>query len=134
MHDDPYDVENPESPVKRAVVPKHDPEGIVYNKELTDYIKTQLSSVLLLKGYTGDPSEIWIDAVLGIRCESGGKQLETKVSNTMVFTLKVSACKELSAAAMDTQEVELFGIGKQSEHSSEYREPNRNTIPLEDAV
>lgn len=134
LHDDPYDVENPESPVKRATVRKQDSEGLVYNMELTDYIKSQLSDLLLSRGYTGDPSEVWIDAVLGIRCERDGKRPESKIPASMVFSLKVSAFKELSAAAMDTEEVELFDIGKQSEHTGEYREPIRNFIALEEPV
>lgn len=114
MHDDPYDVENPESVVKRAEIAKKAENGVVYNQTLTDYLLMQLTEQVEALGYSGDMDDIMIDSVAGISLHTPANGPESKVMTQMRFDLRVSARKELSAAASEDEEVNLFSVSTQT--------------------
>ena len=113
MHDDPYDVENPESVVKRAEIDKKAQDGIVYNQQLTDYLLMQLTEQVQSLGFSGEAGDIVIDSVQAISLHSPDSGPQSRVMTQMRFDLNVLARKELSAAASEDEDVNLFAVTTQ---------------------
>ena len=112
MHDDPYDLENPESVVKRAQISKKIENGLVYNQQLTDYLLLQLSEQVESLGYSAD--DIRIEQVAGMTLHTPQNGGESRVMTKMRFDLNVSVRKEPTAAASEDEDVNLFAVTTQS--------------------
>lgn len=104
MHEDPYDVENPESVVKRAEILKQPKDGIVGNAAFTQALKELLAEPLLSKGFTGNADDIRIDGVKSITAHTptGGK--DSLVMTYLRFELMVSARRTPTEAMLDDEE------------------------------
>ena len=109
MHDDPYDVENPESVVKSAAIAKTAKDGIVYNQQLTDYLLDSVSEAVTALGYSGDAADTRIAGVAGVRLHTPQGGTSSKVMTQMRFDLTVQ-CRQKPTAAMQDEEVNLFAL------------------------
>ena len=109
MHDDPYDVENPESVVKSAAIAKTAKDGIVYNQQLTDYLLDSVSEAVTALGYSGDAADTRIAGVAGVRLHTPQGGTSSKVMKQMRFDLTVQ-CRQKPTAAMQDEEVNLFAL------------------------
>ena len=109
MHDDPYDVENPESVVKSAAIAKTAKDGIVYNQQLTDYLLDGVSEAVTALGYSGDAADTRIAGVAGVRLHTPQGGTSSKVMTQMRFDLTVQ-CRQKPTAAMQDEEVNLFAL------------------------
>lgn len=109
MHDDPYDVENPESVVKSAAIAKTAKDGIVYNQQLTDYLLDGVSEAVTALGYSGDAADTRIAGVAGISLHTPQGGTNSKVMTQMRFDLTVQ-CRQKPTAAMQDEEVNLFAL------------------------
>ena len=109
MHDDPYDVENPESVVKSAAIAKTAKDGIVYNQQLTDYLLDSVSEAVTALGYSGDAADTRIAGVAGVRLHTPQGGTISKVMTQTRFDLTVQ-CRQKPTAAMQDEEVNLFAL------------------------
>lgn len=109
MHDDPYDVENPESVVKSAAIAQTAKDGIVYNQQLTDYLLDGVSEAVTALGYSGDAADTRIAGVAGISLHTPQGGTNSKVMTQMRFDLTVQ-CRQKPTAAMQDEEVNLFAL------------------------
>lgn len=109
MHDDPYDVENPESVVKRAEIAKKSENGVVFNQQLTEYLLLQLSEPLESLGYSTDAEDVQIDSIAAISLHSPADGKNSQVMTQMRFELNVMVRKNPTAASQD-EEVNLFAV------------------------
>ncbi len=134
MHDDPYDVENPESVVKRAEIAKKTENGMVYNQQLTDYLLMQLTEQAEMLGYSGETDDIMINSVEGISLHAPEGGPESKVMTQMRFDLKISARKELSAAASEDEDVNLFAVSTGAPEVTPTAAPQAPLLALEDMI
>ena len=107
MHDDPYDLENPESVVKRAEISKKAADGMVYNQELTDYLLLGLSESLESQGYANEDTRI--DEVLSLSLHTPLNSGDSRVMSKMRFELAVSV-KKAPTEASQGEEVNLFAV------------------------
>lgn len=112
MHEDPYDVENPESVVKKAVIAKAPADGVIGNAALTEAVKLLLSEPLMAKGYTGEAEDIRITHVnsLELHAPIGGRQ--SLVMSSLRMEVSVEARRTPSQAMMDNEEMSIFQIGQ----------------------
>lgn len=109
MHDDPYDLENPESVVKSAAISKTAQDGIVYNQQLTDYLLDGISEAVAALGYSGDAADTRIAGVRGITLHTPQGGDKSKVMTQARFELTVQ-CRQKPTAAMQDDEVNLFAL------------------------
>lgn len=125
MHEDPYDVENPESQVKRAAVEKHPADGLLVNQPFTESVKLLLSEPLESKGYTGDVEDIRILAVeqMEMREPKGGER--SLVNTVLHMTLRLEARRVPSQAMTDDEEMSIF----QAEKPSATPQPAPTVLP-----
>lgn len=108
QHDDPYDVENPESVVKRATIKKQVTAAADLGG-LEGALKGALSEKLETMGYDGDLSNIRIDGVSKIEPFDSKFGLDSKIMTKMRFTLNVSGRKLLaSSSAANEEDVSIF--------------------------
>ena len=110
MHDDPYDLENPESVVKRAEIAKKTENGVLYSEEMTQYLLGQLSEAVEALGYSGDAQDIVIDSIAGIKLHTSDDGADSRVMKQMRLDLNVMVRKTLPAAATEDDEVNLFAV------------------------
>lgn len=108
MHADPYDVENPESVVRKAEIAKAPINGIVGNDALTEAIKLQLTEQLAAMGYTGETEDIIITAVNGVEMREPVSNDGTLVMKKMRLSLSVKARRIASQAMMEDEEMSIF--------------------------
>ena len=116
MHDDPYDVENPESVVRYAEISKSVSNGVVYHQELTDYLMDMLSEPLAAMGYSGDHEDIRITSVKSIAMHTPQNGGQSQVMTQMRFELAVEARRTPTAASMDDEEVNLFALPESTQN------------------
>lgn len=114
MHEDPYDIENPESVVKTARIAKLAQDGIVYSQELTDYLLDAASEAVAALGYSGETDSVRIAEVTGIRLHTPQDGKNSLVMTQMRFDLRVQCRKKLSAAMQDDEEINLFALPETS--------------------
>lgn len=134
MHDDPYDLENPESVVKRAEIDKKAEDGVVFNQQLTEYLVMQLTEEVEALGYSGEAGDIVIDSVAGISLHSPDGGHESKVMTQMRFDLNVKARKELTAAASEDEDVNLFATTTQAPVATATPAPEAPLVLIEKAI
>ena len=82
IKEDPYDIENPESIVKRASVAKNPSDGVVGNSELTQVVKALLQPQLETLGYNPDLATF---SILGIMDMQSAEPLYGDSSRVMRF-------------------------------------------------
>ncbi len=107
QHDDPYDVENPESVVKRAKIKK----TVASSADLAG-LETPLKSALVEKleamGYDGELDNIRINGVVSIETFDPMYGLTSKIMTKMRFGLSVSARKVRTFAADAEEDFSIF--------------------------
>ncbi|MBR5231907.1 MAG: SpoIID/LytB domain-containing protein [Clostridia bacterium] len=134
MHDDPYDLENHESVVKRTEIAKKTQNGTVYNAQLTDYLLMQISEQIEGKGYGTENGDVRIDSIEGISLHSPSGGYQSKVMTQMRFDLNVSVRKNASAAASETEEVNLFAVPNEAVIPSPTPAVKGELLPLGEVV
>ena len=112
MHEDPYDVENPESLVKKATVKKAPAEGLLGNGAFTGAVKLLLSEPLAAKGYTGEAEDIRILSVESMEMLGPKTGDPSLVMTALRTTLKVKARRVPSQAMTDDEEMSIFQVGQ----------------------
>lgn len=134
MHDDPYDVENPESVVKSAAIAKTAKDGIVYNQQLTDYLLDGVSEGVTALGYSGDAADTRIAGVAGISLHTPQGGTSSKVMTQMRFDLTVQ-CRQKPTAAMQDEEVNLFALPETTPEATSAPQPTQAPfVTLEQTV
>lgn len=134
MHDDPYDVENPESVVKSAAIAKTAKDGIVYNQQLTDYLLDGVSEAVTALGYSGDAADTRIAGVAGISLHTPQGGTSAKVMTQMRFDLTVQ-CRQKPTAAMQDEEVNLFALPETTPEATSAPQPTQAPfVTLEQTV
>lgn len=134
MHDDPYDVENPESVVKSAAIAKTAKDGIVYNQQLTDYLLDGVSEAVTALGYSGDAADTRIAGVAGISLHTPQGGTSSKVMTQMRFDLTVQ-CRQKPTAAMQDEEVNLFALPETTPEATSAPQPTQAPfVTLEQTV
>ena len=134
MHDDPYDVENPESVVKSAAIAKTAKDGIVYNQQLTDYLLDGVSEAVTALGYSGDAADTRIAGVAGISLHTPQGGTSAKVMTQMRFDLTVQ-CRQKPTAAMQDEEVNLFAMPETTPEATSAPQPTQAPfVTLEQTV
>lgn len=134
MHDDPYDVENPESVVKSAAIAKTAKDGIVYNQQLTDYLLDGVSEAVTALGYSGDAADTRIAGVAGISLHTPQGGTSSKVMTQMRFDLTVQ-CRQKPTAAMQNEEVNLFALPETTPEATSAPQPTQAPfVTLEQTV
>ena len=134
MHDDPYDVENPESVVKSAAIAKTAKDGIVYNQQLTDYLLDGVSEAVTALGYSGDTADTRIAGVAGISLHTPQGGTSSKVMTQMRFDLTVQ-CRQKPTAAMQDEEVNLFALPETTPEATSAPQPTQAPfVTLEQTV
>lgn len=134
MHDDPYDVENPESVVKSAAISKTAKDGIVYNQQLTDYLLDGVSEAVTALGYSGDAADTRIAGVAGISLHTPQGGTSSKVMTQMRFDLTVQ-CRQKPTAAMQDEEVNLFALPETTPEATSAPQPTQAPfVTLEQTV
>lgn len=134
MHDDPYDVENPESVVKSAAIAKTAKNGIVYNQQLTDYLLDGVSEAVTALGYSGDAADTRIAGVAGISLHTPQGGTSSKVMTQMRFDLTVQ-CRQKPTAAMQDEEVNLFALPETTPEATSAPQPTQAPfVTLEQTV
>ena len=108
MHEDPYDVENPESVFKTARLPKHPVNGVICNEAFTDAVKLLLSEQLISQGYTGETEDIHILSVESAELREPKDDEKSLVMSKLRLTLRVEARKTPAHAELDDQEMSIF--------------------------
>lgn len=124
MHDDPYDVENPESVVKSAAIAKTAKDGIVYNQQLTDYLLDGVSEAVTALGYSGDAADTRIAGVAGVSLHTPQGGTNSKVMTQMRFDLTVQ-CRQKPTAAMQDEEVNLFALPETTPEATSTPQPTQ---------
>ena len=134
MHDDPYDVENPESVVKSAAIAKTAKDGIVYNQQLTDYLLDGVSEAVTALGYSGDAADTRIAGVAGISLHTPQGGANSKIMTQMRFDLTVQ-CRQKPTAAMQDEEVNLFALPETTPEATSTPQPTQAPfVTLEQTV
>lgn len=134
MHDDPYDVENPESVVKSAAIAKTAKDGIVYNQQLTDYLLDGVSEAVTALGYSGDAADTRIAGVAGISLHTPQGGTSAMVMTQMRFDLTVQ-CRQKPTAAMQDEEVNLFALPETTPEATSAPQPTQAPfVTLEQTV
>ena len=134
MHDDSYDVENPESVVKSAAIAKTAKDGIVYNQQLTDYLLDGVSEAVAALGYSGDAADTRIAGVAGISLHTPQGGTNSKVMTQMRFDLTVQ-CRQKPTAAMQDEEVNLFALPETPPEATSTPQPTQAPfVTLEQTV
>lgn len=134
MHDDPYDVENPESVVKSAAIAKTAKDGNVYNQQLTDYLLDGVSEAVTALGYSGDAADTRIAGVAGISLHTPQGGTNSKVMTQMRFDLTVQ-CRQKPTAAMQDEEVNLFALPETTSDATSAPQPTQAPfVTLEQTV
>lgn len=134
MHNDPYDVENPESVVKSAAIAKTAKDGIVYNQQLTDYLLDGVSEAVTALGYSGDAADTRIAGVAGISLHTPQGGTSSKVMTQMRFDLTVQ-CRQKPTAAMQDEEVNLFALPETTPEATSAPQPTQAPfVTLEQTV
>ena len=110
MHEDPYDVENPESTVKKLSVAKRTANGIVGNGEFTHALKLLMSEQLASMGYTGDDEDINILTVDGMELHKPKNSKESMVMTQLRITMQVEARKLIARSEPEEEEISIFQI------------------------
>lgn len=124
MHDDPYDVENPESVVKSAAIAKTAKDRIVYNQQLTDYLLDGVSEAVTALGYSGDAADTRIAGVAGVSMHTPQGGTNSKVMTQMRFDLTVQ-CRQKPTAAMQDEEVNLFALPETTPEATSTPQPTQ---------
>ncbi len=106
IQDDPYDLANPESIVREAIIEKKNSEHFVGNQQLTEMLKLQLQPLLERKGYNPDIHSFYIDEVEAVNAVTPRFGGNSKVMTEMEFVLYVGA-QQRSRGQAD-QEISLF--------------------------
>ena len=125
MTDDPYDLENPESPVKQAKLPKklsgNDDLG-----RLKEPVLSALSELMEARGYDGDMEHI---RVVGIQQAETALPLYTdsssRVMTVLRLTLTVQGRRLIAPVLDDEEEVSIFSV-----FSTESPVPSETPEPL----
>ena len=110
MHADPYDVENPESPVKRATILKAPENGVIGNQAFTDAVKLLMTEPLAALGYTGEAKDIRILSVNAAEMQKPKNGKESLVMTRLRLTLSVEALR-YATPEPDEEEMSIFQIG-----------------------
>ena len=113
MHDDPYDVENPESVVKRAEIKKISEEGIIYNQQLTDYLLEGVSEAVEALGHSGEKDDIRLDSIDMLTLHTPMHAGDSRLMTQLRFDLNISFRQTPTAASQDA-EINLFAMPVQS--------------------
>lgn len=132
MKDDPYDVENPESVVKRAEIAKKSTDGIVYNQQLTDYLLLQLSEQIESLGYSSDAGDAVIDSVAAISLHTSADGKASQIMTQMRFDLNVMVRKNPTAASQE-EEVNLFTVATEAAATATPAPAQEGVLALLDA-
>ena len=109
MHEDPYDVENPESVVKSADISKTPKDGIIGNQAFTDAVKLLMSEKLAALGYTGETEDIRILSVDGMDLHTPTHAAPSRVMTQLRMTLHVEAKRVIQESEPD-EEISIFQV------------------------
>lgn len=89
--DDPYDLENPDSEVRRAMLPKVVTDGVVFSSEFTDAIKAALVPHLEKQGINPALESFRIDQVVGAQVHTARHGGESRLMTRVQLELMLSA-------------------------------------------
>ena len=110
MHDDPYDVENPESVVKTALLNKEPQDGLIGNEAFTDAVKLLLSEQLISLGFTGEMEDTRITAITSAELHTPKDGADSLVTSRLRLTVQAEARRVPSQAAQDDVEMSIFQV------------------------
>ena len=108
MHEDPYDVENPESAVKTAVIAKEPKDGVLGNDAFTEAVCLALSEPLSALGFTGEAEDVRILRVVDMALQKPLHGEKSLVMTQLRLTLNVEARRVPSQAMLNDQEQSIF--------------------------
>lgn len=102
MTDDPYDVENPESVVRRARIPKDGSVKETFKAILFSYLLPEMLS----QGYIPAAEHLRIDQITGVSLGAPAYDAPSRAYTKMTLTLRWSGRKELLAQAPESTPAE----------------------------
>ena len=108
MHDDPYDLENPESPVQSSELAKKPTDGILGNAAFTEAVKLLLTEPLTALGFTGEAEDIRIVALLGAEVHTPTGGAASRVMTKLRLRLRVAAKRLAAQDDADDEEMSIF--------------------------
>lgn len=94
--DDPYDLENPSSEVRKATLPKQVKDGIVVSQGFTDTIKAQLAPHLTSMDVNPAPEAVRIDSIAGAQVHTARHGGDSRLMTRLQLTLMISAQHKVS--------------------------------------
>ncbi len=100
LQDDPYDVQNPASEVRRATLPKAVPRTGLYNEAMDALVRTAVSEAVEAKGYDGDAANIRISAVEAVSVHTPKNPEPSRLYTVLRLTVKVDARKAIDSSTM----------------------------------
>lgn len=127
MHADPYDLENPESVVKKASFPKKTQDGILGNADFTEAIVLQLSEPLTAQGYSGEAEDIRITGVEAMEVHTPLDSPDSLVMSRLRLTLQVEGRREIPAET--EEEMSIFQLPQITGKPSESPAPTGTPAP-----
>ncbi len=110
IQDDPYDLKNPESIVRRALIEKKSQDHLIGTPELTAYIKDKLQPVLEKRGYNPQSDTFYIDEVASVVAQKPKYGNESRVMTELEFSLHVAAQRRYIVS--NDQEVSLYLVNQ----------------------
>ncbi|MBQ9300362.1 MAG: SpoIID/LytB domain-containing protein [Clostridia bacterium] len=110
MHADPYDVENPESTVKKISIAKKPANGIVGNAAFTNAVKLLMAEPLAAMGYTGDAEDINILAVDSMELHTPKDSDQSMVMTQLRLTVRAEAKKLITRIEPEEEEISIFQV------------------------
>lgn len=101
MVDDPYDLENPESIVRRATLNK---SGAGLSSAFAEVLCNYMASAMQRAGYVPDPDAFRVDSIDAIELVNPANDAPSRLMTGMTITFQWSGKKRLAAAAEQTDE------------------------------
>ena len=134
MHEDHYDVENPESVVKKAFIEKTPKDGIIGNMAFTDAVKMLLSEPISAMGFTGEKEDIRIVAVTGMTLHTPKDNAESLVMTKLRMTVQAEARRMASQAMINDEEKSIFQMPATTSTPAPRSESKSPFIPVEQSI
>jgi len=127
-HTDPYDVENPESVVKRAILPKSVPDGIVGNARFTEEIKLLAWEALSAQGFTGEAEDVRIITLEALEMVEPRYGKDSLLNTKLRMGLRVSGKKLEESIFPEDTEMNIFQL--QGEETPSGSTPTASPKPV----
>ncbi len=99
MRDDPYDLENPQSLVKRAMLPKKGLKADASTHALRAALAAAMEGELLAQGYDATADCLRVDSVSAVSVDTPAHKAPSRVMTRLHITLTYSARKRIQSPA-----------------------------------